>query len=85
VGAILAAGLAQGYGLAVTTAAKTTAKIARRIVDDGQLIGSVAMKSQDRELWMRDPATFEHFALRHAAQLIFYRSICKPSTRLNVF
>jgi hypothetical protein len=85
VGAMLAAGLAQGYGLAATTAAKTMATIARRIFDNGQLICGVAKESQDRELWMRDPATFEQFALRHAAHLIFYRSICKPSTRLNVF
>jgi hypothetical protein len=45
----------------------------------------VAMKSQDRELWMRAPATFEQFALCHAAHLIFYRSIRKPSTRLNMY
>jgi hypothetical protein len=49
--------------LAATTVAKTTATIARRILDDGQLIGGVAMKSQDRELWMRNPATFEQFAI----------------------
>jgi hypothetical protein len=42
------------------------------------------MKSQDRELWMRDPATFERFSWRHAAHLIVYRSIRKSSTRLNM-
>jgi hypothetical protein len=32
-----------------------------------------------------DSTTFEQFAMRHAAHLLFYRLTRKPSTRLNMF
>jgi hypothetical protein len=31
----------------------------------------VAMESQDRESWVRDPTTFTHFTMRHAAPFVF--------------